>query len=47
MDHGDIIHKDKPNNESFKNKIENIQYKAMHSNQEQFKGHPGSAFIKS
>ena len=27
LDYGDIIH-DKPNNESFKNKIENIQYKA-------------------
>ena len=27
MDHGDVIY-DKPNNESFKNKIESIQYKA-------------------
>ena len=27
LDHGDIIY-DKPNNKSFKNKIENIQYKA-------------------
>ena len=26
LDYGDIIY-DKPNNESFKNKIENIQYK--------------------
>ena len=31
MDHGDVIY-DKPNNESFKNKIESIQYIAIRSN---------------
>ena len=45
MDYGDIVY-DKPSNESFKNKIESIQYKAC-IEQEQFKGHPGIAFIKS
>ena len=46
LDYGDIIF-DKPNNESFKSRIQSIQYKACIEKLEPFKEHLGSAFTGS
>ena len=46
FDHGDIIY-DKPNKESFKSKIENIQYKVCLQELVSFKESLVNAFIKN